>query len=47
MHEPVGMVLVIYDIKPFPADITLGARVILIPAHLDHTIVFDPDFKTA
>jgi len=47
MHEPVGMVLVIYNIKPFPAGITLSARIILIPTYLDHTIVFDPDFKAA
>jgi len=47
MHEPVGMVLVINDIQPFPAGIPLSARIILIPTYLDYTIVFDPDFKTA
>ena len=45
MHEPVGMVLVINDIKPFPAGITLSARIVLISTYLDYTIVFDPDFK--
>ena len=33
--------LMIGDIHPLPADIALAAKIVLVPFHLDDTVVFD------
>jgi len=41
------MMLVISDIKPLPAGISLAAGIVFVRLHLDHTVVFNQHLQPA
>ena len=45
VSEPVGVVLIVLDVQPLAAGITLRAGIVFVSANFNYTIVLDLDLK--